>query len=68
MQKLRRVKLSVEAYVQQEFHKRMRPPEQCPNCGQFHRLWGHAYYDRDNTGSTGQPVRFRLRRFLCTFW
>jgi len=66
MQKLRRVKLLVEAYVQQEFHKRMRPPEPCPNCGRFHRLWGHVYYDRDSTGSTGQPVRFRVRRFLCT--
>jgi len=33
MQKLVRVKLSVEEYVREQFHKQMRPPLQCPNCG-----------------------------------
>jgi hypothetical protein len=66
MQKLRRVKLTVEGYVREQFHRRMRPPEQCPNCGRFHRLWAHGYYERDSTESTGKPLRFWVRRFLCT--
>ena len=68
MQKLRRVKLTVEAYVQEQFHKRMRPPEQCPNCGRFHRLWAHGVLrSLDSTESTGKALRFLVRRFLCTF-
>ena len=46
MQKIVRVKLSVEAYVREQYHRQMRPPSQCPNCGRFRRLWGHAYYER----------------------
>jgi len=67
MQKVRRIKLSVEAYVQQEFHKRMRPPEDCPNCGRFHGLWAHGYYARDSTESLGKVIRFLVRRFLCMY-
>jgi hypothetical protein len=65
MQKVRRVKLTVEAYVREQFHRRMRPPEQCPNCGRLHRLWAHGYYERDSTERTGKPLRFWVRRFLC---
>jgi len=67
MQKLRRVKLTVEAYVQDSFHKRMRAPEECPNCSRLHRLWAHGYYERDSTDSFGKVIRFWVRRFLCTF-
>jgi hypothetical protein len=66
MQKVRRVKLTVEAYVKEQFHKRMRPPEECPNCGRLHRLWGHAYYERYSTDAEGKPLAFWVRRFLCT--
>jgi hypothetical protein len=65
MQVVRRIKLPIEEYVGQEFHKRMRAPEQCPNCGRFHRLWAHGYYERDSTESTGKALRFLVRRFLC---
>ncbi|MFC1453328.1 hypothetical protein ACFLSJ_08305 [Verrucomicrobiota bacterium] len=44
MQKLVRVKLSVEAYVREQFHSQMSPPSQCPNCGRFRRLWALGYY------------------------
>jgi hypothetical protein len=67
VQRLRRIKLTVEAYVREAFHKRMRPPEQCPNCGRFHRLWAHGYYERDSTQGTGKPLRFWVRRFRCTY-
>jgi ribosomal protein S27AE len=65
MQKVMRVKLTIEAYVREQFQTRMRPPEQCPNCGRFHGLWAHGYYDRDSTESTGKPLRFLVRRFRC---
>jgi hypothetical protein len=67
MQKLRRVKLTVEAYVREQFHQRMRPPEECPNCGRLHRLWAHGYYERYSTESVGKAISFWVRRFLCTF-
>jgi hypothetical protein len=67
MQKLRRVKLTAEAYVREQFHTRMRPPEECPNCGRLHRLWVHGYYGRWTTDEVGKALRFLVRRFLCTF-
>ena len=65
MQKLVRVKLSVEEYVREQYHRQMRPPSQCPNCGRFHRLWGHAYYERGTTDSWGKAIAFWVRRFRC---
>ena len=65
MQKLVRVKLSVEEYVREQFHKQMQPPSQCPNCGRFHRLWGHAYYERGSTEACGKVIAFWVRRFRC---
>ena len=65
VQKVVRVRLTIEAYVREGFQTRMRPPEQCPNCGRFHRLRAHGYYDRDSTESTGKPMRFWVRRFRC---
>ncbi len=67
MQKIVRVKLPVEAYVREQFHRQMRPPSQCPNCGRFHRLWGHAYYERGATDSCGKVIAFWVRRFRCTY-
>jgi hypothetical protein len=67
MQKIVRVKLTVEAYVREQFHRQMRRPSQCPNCGRFHRLWAHAYYQRDTTDSVGKPIAFWVRRFRCTY-
>lgn len=59
------MKLSIEQYVGEQFHKRMRAPPQCPNCGRFHGLWGHAYYERDGTDTIGKLIMFRVRRFRC---
>jgi hypothetical protein len=67
MQKLRRVKFTVEAYVLEQFHKRMLAPEQCPNCGRLHRLWGHGYYGRWTTDCLGKAIRFLVRRFWCAY-
>jgi hypothetical protein len=65
VQKVMRVRLTIEAYVREGFQTRMRPPEQCPRCGRFHRLRAHGYYDRDSTESAGKPLRFWVRRFRC---
>ena len=60
VQKLRRVKLTAGAYVGEQFHKRMRPPEECPNCGRLHRLWAHGYYGRWTTDELGKALRLAL--------
>ena len=65
MQVIIQVELSVEQYVEEEFQRRVRPPERCGNCGQFGTLTLHAYYDRDTTGAKGEPVRFWVARFIC---
>jgi hypothetical protein len=65
VQRVVRVKLAIEQYVQEQFHKRMRPPSQCPNCGRFHGLWGHAYYERGGTDTIGTLITFWVRRFIC---
>ena len=66
MQKLVRLKLSVEEYVQEQFHRRMRPPSQCPNCGRLRQLWALGYYRRYTTGELGKAIAFLVRRFRCT--
>ena len=67
MQKLVRVKLSVEEYVREQFHTQMRPPLQCPNCGHIRRLWALGYYRRYTTGALGKAIAFLVRRFRCTY-
>lgn len=67
VQKVLRVKLTIEQYVREQFHKRMRPPSQCPNCWRFHGLWGHAYYERGGTDTLGKLIMFRVRRFICRY-
>jgi len=67
MQKLMRVKLSVEAYVREQYHRQMSPPSQCPSCGRFHRLWALGYYQRYTTGALGKAIALLVRRFRCTY-
>jgi len=67
MQKLVRVKLSVEAYVRAQYHRQMRPPSQCSNCGRFRRLWALGYYRRYTTGTLGKAIAFLVRRFRCMY-
>jgi len=67
MQKLVRVKLSVEAYVREQYHRQMSPPSQCPSCGRFHRLWALGYYQRYTTGALGKAIALLVRRFRCTY-
>ena len=65
MQKLVRVKLSVEEYVREQYHRQMRAPSSCPNCGRLRRLWALGYYRRYTTDALGKAVAILVRRFRC---
>ena len=65
MQVIIQVELAVEQYVEEEFHRRVRPPEQCGNCGALATLEVLGSYSRYTTGAQGDPVLFRVARFIC---
>lgn len=65
MQVIVQVKVSPEIYVQEQFHERVRAPEECPNCWRRACLWAHGVYSRYTTGATGKDVSFLVKRFLC---
>jgi hypothetical protein len=65
MQVIVQVELTVEQYVEQEFHQRVRPPEGCGNCKRIGTLKPHGSYGRYTTGVVGTAVRFSVARFLC---
>ncbi len=65
MQVIIQVELPVEQYVEEQYHRRVRPPERCGNCGALATLSVLAYYPRYTTGTNGDPVRFRVARFIC---
>ena len=65
MQVIIQIELTVEQYVEEQFHRRVRVPERCGNCGAFGTLSLHAYYDRDTTGTQGELVHFWVARFIC---
>ena len=65
MQVIIRVELSVEQYVEEEFHRRVRPPRQCGNCERMGTLKPLGSYDRYTTGALGDLVQFSVARFIC---
>jgi Domain of unknown function (DUF6431) len=64
MQRIYPTSLTPEQYVEQEHHKQVRPPENCPNCEGAHTLEALAYYRRYVTWLTG-VLMIWVRRFLC---
>ena len=62
MQVIIRVDLRVEEYVEQEFHRRVRAPQRCGNCGGLARLKVLGYYSRYTTGALGNAVPFWVAR------
>lgn len=58
MQRIYPTSLTPEQYGEQEYHKQVKPPENCPNCQQAHILEGLAYYHRHGAGfaDLGAPV------------
>ncbi|HXP60481.1 MAG TPA: hypothetical protein VN829_08325, partial [Dongiaceae bacterium] len=64
MQTIVKTSLTPEQYVEQDYHKQVKPPENCPNCGRAHSLEALAYYERYVT-SVLAVLLIWVRRFLC---
>jgi len=67
MQIIVRVNISVDQYVEDEFHKRIRVPNRCGNCGKFYNFVIHGYYERYTTNASGVVVSFKVARFKCKY-
>lgn len=65
MQRIFQTSLTPEQYAQQDYHKQVSPPENCPNCHQAHCLEALAYYHRYITTATVLVLMIWVRRFLC---
>jgi hypothetical protein len=57
--------LTPEQYAEQEYHKQVKPPENCPNCDHAHTLEALGYYSRFLTQSIAAVLEILIRRFLC---
>ena len=64
MQNIYPTSLTPEQYVEQKYHKQVKAPENCPNCGRAHTLEALAYYQRYVTYLL-VVLRICVRRFLC---
>lgn len=65
MQRIFQTSLTPEQYAQQDYHKQVPPPENCPNCQRAHILEALAYYHRYITTATALVLMIWVRRFLC---
>jgi hypothetical protein len=65
MQTIYPTSLTPEQYAEQAYHKQVRPPENCPNCGRAHGLEALAYYHRYITTAAAAVLLIWVRRFLC---
>jgi hypothetical protein len=65
MQTIYPTSLTPEQYAQQEYHRQVRPPENCPNCRRAQALEALAYYHRYITTTTALVLLIWVRRFLC---
>jgi hypothetical protein len=64
VQTILKTSLTPVQYVEQEHHKQVRPPENCPNCSSAQSLEALTYYERYVTWLTS-AVLIWVRRFLC---
>ena len=65
MQVIVEVAIEVAAYAKEQFHRRIRAPSVCPNCGRGQTLQAHGYYWRWVTEALrGQALRIAIRRFF----
>jgi hypothetical protein len=64
MQTILKTSLTPVEYVEQEHHKQVKAPENCPNCSSAHSLEALAYYRRYVTWLTSAFLIW-VRRFLC---
>jgi hypothetical protein len=64
LQTIFQTSLTPEQYVEQEHHKQVPPPENCPNCTGAQTLEALAYYRRYVSWLT-KVLIICVRRFLC---
>lgn len=65
MQTIFKTSLTPEQYAEQEYHKQVRPPESCLNCGKACALEALTYYQRYITTATVLVLFIWVRRFVC---
>jgi hypothetical protein len=65
MQTIYPTSLTPEQYAEQEYHRQVPPPENCPSCCRAHALEALAYYHRYITTATALVLLIWVRRFLC---
>jgi len=65
MQTIYPTSLTPEQYAEQEYHKQVKPLENCPNCQRAHVLEALAYYPRYITTAVAMVLLIWVRRFLC---
>lgn len=65
MQTIYPTSLTPEQYAEQEYHRQVPPPENCPRCRRAHALGALAYYHRYITTATALVLLIWVRRFLC---
>ena len=59
------VGMEVDAYVREQYQRRIRAPGVCPNCGIGQSLEAHGYYWRWVTETLyGKALQIGVRRFL----
>lgn len=57
---------TVEEYIRQEVHRRVRAPERCPRCRKRGGLGHLGYYPRGCTDSEGRVREINVARFKCS--
>ena len=57
--------LTPEQYVEQEYERQVKPPENCPHCTRAQTLEALAYYQRFISTATAAVLLIWIRRFLC---
>ena len=65
MQRIFQTSLTPEQYAEQDYHRQVRPPENCPNCERARALEALAYYRRYITTATALVLLIWVRRFWC---
>jgi len=65
MQTIYPTSLTPEQYAEQEYHRQVQRPENCPNCRRAHALEALAFYHRYITTATALVLLIWVRRFLC---
>jgi len=65
MQLIQSLPIDAETYVAEDFHRCIRPPPECPNCGRIGHLPALGYYERNLSRLGKGVIRIKIRRFRC---